>query len=61
VLQCYVPTENLTWTGLGSNPNTDGGKQMCVEGDKLHGRRGRRATIYEMTEDVNPSAHGTTG
>ena len=59
VLQCYLPTSNPTWTGLGSNPNTDGGRQMCVEGDKFHGRHGRRATISEMREDVNPSAHAT--
>jgi hypothetical protein len=41
VLQCYLPTANPTWTGLGSNPDIDGRRQMCVEGDKFHGRHGR--------------------
>jgi hypothetical protein len=59
VLQCYLPTANPIWTGLGSNPDIDG-RQMCVEGDKFHGRHGRRATISVMREDVNPSAHATT-
>jgi hypothetical protein len=47
-------------TGLESNPNIDGGRQMCVEGDKFRGRHGRRATICEMSVDVNASVHATT-
>ena len=55
-----LPTANLMWTGLESNPNIDGGRQMCVEGDKFRGRHGRRATICEMSVDVNASVHATT-
>ena len=58
MLQCYLSTANPTWTGLGLNPNTDGGRQMCVESGNFHGRHGRSTIICEM-RDVNPIAHDT--